>query len=103
MNTTFFNTVSARDLFGKMTELPFSKNIDEAKEEAHKVVASGDFIRETQAHGNTNESLESTPAGALLVAEDLANRATVGEQKDRLFFENIRETLAALRPLWRKK
>lgn len=102
MNTTFFDTVSARDLF-KKPDLHLSGNIDAAEEEAQHVVESGESIREFHGHGNLNASLESTYEGAQSVADDLAKRVTLGERKERLFGEHIREAIAAFRPLWRKK
>src|ERR1700732_653897 len=102
MNTTFFGTISARDLF-KNSEPHLSKNIDEAEEEAHSVVESGEPIREIHSHGNLNNSLESTQEGAHCVAEQLAKHVTLGVPKERFFGEHIREAIAALRPLWRKK
>ncbi len=102
MNTTFFDTISARDLFEK-PDLNLSANINAAETEAQHVVESGESIREIHSHGNLNDSLESTYEGAQRVADDLSKRVTLGERKERLFFENIREAVAAFRPLWRKK
>jgi hypothetical protein len=102
MSAIFFDTVSARDLF-KKPDLHLSANIAAAEEEAQNAVESGEPIREIHSHGNLNTSLESTYEGTQSVADDLAERVTLGERKERLFGENIREAIAAFRPLWRKK
>jgi hypothetical protein len=102
MNTMFFDTVSARDLF-KNSELHLLKNINDSKEEAHHVVESGEPIREIHGHGNLNASLESTYQGTQRVASYLAEHVTLDEPKERIFGEHIREAIAAFRPLWRKK
>jgi hypothetical protein len=99
---TFFDTISARELFEK-SELHLSKNIDESKEDAHLVIELGEPIREIHGHGNLNASRESTYEGARAVADSLAKRVTLGEPKERLFGEHIREAIAAFRPLWRNK
>jgi hypothetical protein len=102
MKTTFFDTISARELFEK-SELHLSKNIDESEEEARLVVQSGEPIREIHSHGNLNASRESTYEGARAVADHLVKHVTLGEPKERLFGEHIREAIAAFRPLWREK
>jgi hypothetical protein len=103
MNTTSFDSVSVRELFGEKPELHLLKNINASEKEAHKVVESGEFIRDTHNHGNTNSSLKSTYEGARKVADKLAERVTLGERSERLFGEHIREAFAAFRPLFRKK
>jgi len=102
MKTTFIDTISARELFEK-SELHLKKNIGESEEEAHLVVESGEPVREIHGQGNLNDSRESTYEGARAVADYLAKRVTLGEPKERLFGQHIREAIAAFRPLWRKK
>jgi len=102
MTTIFFDTVSGRDLFHEPA-INLAANIAAAEEDAKHVVESGEPIREIHSHGNLNASLESTYEGAQLVADDLAKRVTLGERKERLFGENIREVIDAFRPVWRGK
>ena len=102
MRTTFFDMISARELF-ENSELHLSQNIKESEDEAHRVIESGEPIRDIHSHGNLNASLESTYEGARAAADHLAKHVTFGERKERLFGEHIREAIAAFRPLWRKK
>src|SRR4051794_37705572 len=101
MSIRFFDTVSARDLFDNAKHL--SANIGAADDEARRVVASGGQIREAHDHGNINHSLESTCEGAHRVAEDLVDRVDFGQTREPFFGEHIREAVAALRPLWKKR
>lgn len=52
-------------------------------------------------NGEARETTKLTHTGASVSASD--SRGGQILNKERLFFENIRETLAALRPLWKKK
>ena len=102
MHTKFFETVSGRELF-ENSDLDLSTNIDESEEEAQQIVEKGEQIREKHGHGNLNASRESTYEGAQKVANYLAKNVTLEDRKERFFGEHIREALAALRSLWKKR
>jgi hypothetical protein len=103
MNTTIFDQISTREMFGEEADLHLAKNIRDAAGEAHEIVECGEFIRDRHKEGNVNSSLESTYEGVQKVADVVASNITLEERPEPLFGQHFNELIAAFRPLWRKK
>ena len=101
MSDAFFDSISGKDLFSN-PNVALSQHINAAEAEARQTLQAGEYIRQSHRHGKSNTSLESTAAGAQRVAQQLARTTNLGQRKERLFGEHIRETVDALKLLWRK-
>jgi hypothetical protein len=101
MSDAFFDSISGKDVFCN-PNLALSQHINAAEAEARQTLQDGEYIRQSHRHGKSNTSLESTAAGAQRVAQQLARTVNLGQRKERLFGEHIRQTADTLRLLWRK-
>lgn len=106
MNTSI--DISAKQLFSSgVWQLP--KNIGDATGRAQMILENGEFVRTKRRDGNVNSSLESTAAGAICVANDIAKRFSLDERpvnahhsSNAFFGENLRRTIKAFKVLGRK-
>lgn len=100
--------ISAKQLFGAAVR-SLQKSIGDATDRARSVLERGEFIRTKRRDGNVNSSYESTAAGAICVANDIAKRFSLDERpigrhhSNHAFFgANLHKTINAFRVLGRR-